>query len=114
VYSFVERDAGGVSVMALIGEHDVATASELDERLDALQAGGRAVVVDLAGATFVDSAIIGTLINARRRADASNTGFAVAAGHATGIVRRAIEIGGLLDSLGVCDTRDAAIEAAGV
>jgi anti-sigma B factor antagonist len=114
VYSFVERDAAGVSVMALIGEHDVTTASELDERLAGVQATGQPVVVDLGSATFVDSAIIGTLINARRRADACSAGFAVAAGEATGIVRRALEIGGLLDSLGVCETRDAAIAAAGV
>jgi anti-anti-sigma factor len=114
VQSFVERDAGGgVSVMALVGEHDVSTASELDQRLGALQAGGRCVVVELAGAAFVDSAIIGTLINARRRADAGQAGFAIAAGGPDGIVRRALRISGLLDTLGVYETREAAIVAAG-
>jgi anti-anti-sigma factor len=115
VHSFVERDAGGgVSVMTLVGEHDVSTAPELDQRLAALQAGGRRVVVDLAGATFVDSSIIGTLINARRRADAGQAGFAVAAGDPDSVVRRALVIGGLLDTLGVFDTRGAAIAAAGL
>jgi anti-anti-sigma factor len=100
--------------MALVGEHDVTSAPELDQRLATLQAAGRPVAVDLAGATFVDSSIIGTLINARRRADAGGAGFAVAAGDPAGIVRRALEISGLLDTLGVWDTRDAAIAAAGV
>jgi anti-anti-sigma factor len=99
--------------MALVGEHDVTTAPELDQRLAALQAGGRGVAVDLGGATFVDSAIIGTLLNARRRAETQDSGFAVAAGDVAGIVHRVLEVTGLLDTLRVCDSRDAAIAAAG-
>jgi anti-sigma B factor antagonist len=113
VYSFVEGDVGGgVSVVALVGEHDVSTAPELDQRLAALQARGRCVAVDLAGAAFVDSSIVGTLLNARRRADAEGLGFAVAAGDPTGIVQRALEISGLVESLGVYDSRSAAVTAA--
>jgi anti-sigma B factor antagonist len=113
VNTIVERDVGGVSVVALLGEHDVTTAPALGERLAALQAAGRPVAIDLAAATFVDSSIIGTLLNARRRAEAGGTGFAVALGGADGIVRRAVEIMNLQEDLGVCDGRLAAIAAAG-
>ena len=64
--------AEDVVVVVVEGEHDIYTAPTLRERLDEAIARGAGVVVDLTGATFVDSSVLGALLDARRRAlDAS-------------------------------------------
>jgi anti-anti-sigma factor len=52
---------GNVTVVRLIGEHDVSTVDELRATLDTLPA-APAVVVSLAEATFFDSSVIHTLV----------------------------------------------------
>jgi anti-sigma B factor antagonist len=53
----------GVTLLALRGEFDMAAASLLRERIDACTAG--ALVVDLGETTFIDSAILKELLQAR-------------------------------------------------
>lgn len=56
----------GVPGIAVQGEIDLAVAPELQERLDAAIAGTLgALVLDLSGATFLDSTGIGLLLRAR-------------------------------------------------
>jgi len=74
------RSAGGVTLRAelrdstleltVAGDLDMATALELETRLDAhLRAGGvNAVVLDLARVGFIDSAGVGALVAIRERA----------------------------------------------
>jgi len=52
-----------VPVVVLEGEVDLAVAPNLQEKLDALIAGGQStIVVDLLGATFLDSIALGVLV----------------------------------------------------
>jgi anti-sigma B factor antagonist len=61
----------GVQIISLGGEVDVHTAPRLDEELaGATGSGARRVVVDFAGASFIDSSVLGVLLEARRRLDA--------------------------------------------
>ena len=72
--------AGDVVVVVVEGEHDIYTAPTLRERLDEAIGRGGGVVVDLTGATFVDSSVLGALLDARRRALEAGQGFVVCVG----------------------------------
>jgi anti-sigma B factor antagonist len=104
--------AGDVVVVVVEGEHDIYTAPTLRERLDEALARGGGVVVDLTGATFVDSSILGALLDARRRAQEGSIGFVVSVGAAVEPgVQRILDITGLVPVLPVIDGREAAISA---
>jgi anti-sigma B factor antagonist len=58
----------GVQIVSLGGEVDAHTAQRLDEEIaDAMEDGARRVVVDLAGASFIDSTVVGVLLRAHQR-----------------------------------------------
>src|SRR5215218_5605394 len=59
--------AGDVVVVVVEGEHDIYTAPALRDRLDEAIGRGGGIVVDLTGATFVDSSVLGALLGARSR-----------------------------------------------
>ena len=64
------RIGRGVHVVALGGEIDLHTAPRLDEELfGAIGDGAERLLVDLGGATFVDSTVLGVLLRAHRRLD---------------------------------------------
>jgi anti-sigma B factor antagonist len=107
----LERE-GGLAVLDLSGEHDLNTAEPLRERLDSLIEDGVPVVVDLSRATFVGSAILGILLDARRRAHEAGLGFAMANGDGADPVARVLEVTGLSSELPVHSTRDGAISDA--
>ncbi len=70
-------------------------------------------MVDLTGATFVDSSVLGALLDARRRALEAKQGFVVCVGDAVEPgVQRILDITGLVPVLPVINGREAAIEAA--
>ena len=105
--------AGDVIVVVIEGEHDIYTAPTLRERLDEALDRGGGVVVDLTGATFVDSSVLGALLDARRRAHESEQGFVVSIGDTVEPgVRRILDITGLVPVLPVVNGRDEAIAAA--
>lgn len=105
--------AGDVVVVVVEGEHDIYTAPTLRERLDeALERRG-GVVVDLTKATFVDSSVLGALLDARRRAHDASQGFVVCVGDSVEPgVRRILDITGLVPVLPVVEGREEAIAAA--
>ena len=105
--------AGDVVVVVVEGEHDIYTAPTLRERLgEALERGG-GVVVDLTAATFVDSSVLGALLDARRRAHDAGQGFVVCIGEKVEPgVRRILDITGLVPVLPVVNGREEAIAAA--
>jgi anti-sigma B factor antagonist len=108
----LERTDAGISVLTISGEHDLNTAPDLRRRLGELMDGGESVVVDLSPASFVDSTILGVILEGRRQAIEGGRGFAVAQGDGTEAVTRVLEITGLRDELPVHETRDGALEAA--
>jgi anti-sigma B factor antagonist len=107
-----ERAEPGVEVITFSGEHDLNTAPELRDKLAAVIRDRVPVVVDLSGAAFVDSSILGTLVDARRQAEDREVGFAVAFTGGAQPVERVLEVTGLDSTLPVHPTRAAAIEAA--
>src|SRR4051812_49489060 len=60
----LDETAGDVVVVVVEGEHDIYTAPTLRERLDEALGRGGGIVVDLTGATFVDSSVLGALLDA--------------------------------------------------
>lgn len=73
---FEER---GVTIVELTGDVDVSEATELRDLLGGLVAGtAPGVLVDLDGVRFIDSAGIGILVTAQRRAGEAGSRFAVA------------------------------------
>lgn len=107
----VERDPDGVSVVGLLGEHDLGTVPAVRDALNAAAARG-ALVIDLSPATFVDSSILGAILAAQREAAAAGTGFAVACDGGADPVRKVLEITGLSAELPVHPSRAAAVAAA--
>lgn len=109
----LDRGDGGVAVVVVEGEHDVYTAPSLSDELDGLFNEAVPFVIDLTGATFVDSSVLRVLLEAKRRADEGGIGFAVALGQDdSGPVRRVLDITGLVPVLPVYSAREEAIEAA--
>jgi anti-sigma B factor antagonist len=110
----VLEDAAEDVVMVVVeGEHDIYTAPTLRERLDEAIGRGNGVVVDLTGATFVDSSVLGALLDARRRALDAGQGFVVCVGDEVEPgVQRILDITGLVPVLPVVNGREEAIRAA--
>ncbi|MDP9188063.1 MAG: STAS domain-containing protein [Actinomycetota bacterium] len=101
-------------MLTISGEHDLNTAPGLRARLNELLDGDQGIVVDLSPATFVDSSILGVILDARRRASEAGQGFAVAQTDGAEAVGRVLEITGLRAELPVHDQREsAAAQASG-
>lgn len=96
-----------ITVVSLLGEHDLATAAEVRSALGALL-DRASIVVDLSETEFVDSSTIYALVDGRMLASehGSRMSFQVQAGSA---VQRVLETCGLLKVWPVCTSRDEAI-----
>ena len=109
---------GDVLVVVVRGEHDIYTAPTLRDRLEeALGSGGAkaptGVIVDLSAATFLDSSILGALLEARRQALERGIGYVVCLGpEPEAGVQRILEITGLVPVFPVVGSRAEALEAA--
>ena len=110
----LERGDDGLTVVLIQGEHDLSTAPVLRSQLEQLISDGGPLVVDLTEATFIDSSILGTVLQARRDATEAEVGFAVAHGGGADAVERVLEITGLRADLPVHRSReDARAQALG-
>jgi anti-sigma B factor antagonist len=68
--SVTVSSTGSQSVLAVRGDVDVHSASQLQDRLlQVIAAGQRSVVVDLTGLSFLDSTGLGVLVTARNEAE---------------------------------------------
>jgi anti-sigma B factor antagonist len=108
----LERNDKGPSVLTISGEHDLSTAPNLRRRIDGLLDEGIPTVVDLSPATFIDSSILGVILDGRRRASEAQIGFAVARAGGSEAVDRVLEVTGLRAELPVHAQREEAIIAA--
>ena len=95
----IERrsDADGTARLILRGELDLASRGDLHEALVAEQRAGTAVIVVLDQLEYLDSAGIGELVEASRRARSAGLRFAVTPG--LGNARRVLCISGALTQL---------------
>ena len=108
----LERTDDRLSVLTISGEHDLSTAPELRRRLDQLLDQGTAGVVDLSPATFIDSSILGVVLDCRRRASEAGVGFTVFHANGADAVDRILEVTGLRNELPVYAGREEAVDAA--
>jgi anti-sigma B factor antagonist len=107
----LERTDAGVAVVTISGEHDLSTAPNLRRRLDSLLDDGTVTVVDLSPATFIDSSILGVILDGRRRAAEREIGFAVVHSNGADAVDRVLEVTGLRAELPVHARREDAYSA---
>ena len=95
------------------GEHDLATAGDLRERIETAVSRARGVVIDLTQATFIDSAVLQALLSGRDQAHTAGIAYVIALDDGTGhAVTRLLELTGLDRRLELEKSRDAAVRAA--
>jgi anti-sigma B factor antagonist len=107
-----ERTEAGLASLTITGEHDLSTAPQLRRRLEELLDEGTGVVLDLSRATFIDSSILGVILDAKRRAAEAKVGYAVLHTNGADPVDRVLEVTGLRAELPVHTAREAATAAA--
>lgn len=100
----------GAVVVILGGEHDLYSADRLRQTFDDLLFGNERLIVDLSNAEFIDSTIIGVLVQATNRADGRDRRFTVVLGTAP-VVERILEITGVMTVLNVVPTVELALAA---
>ena len=104
----VERPAPGTAVVVFSGEHDMATKGELGELLDSLLSQDDLLVADFSAASFVDSSVLGVMLDANEHARSLGKTFRLQLGTAD-IVRRAFEISGVFGVIERVTTREEAL-----
>ena len=108
----LERTDAGPVVLTISGEHDLSTAPNLRRQLDVLLDERAVAVVDLSPATFIDSSILGVILDGRRRASDAGIGFEVVQSRGAEAVDRVLEVTGLRTELPVHESRETALAAA--
>jgi len=102
----------GVAVVLLEGEHDVYTAPAVTGKIEACLSAGKPIVVDLTGASFIDSSILRALIMARNGSQERSLGFAVCLDqNEDSAVKRIFEVARAQELFPVLPTQTEAIEA---
>ena len=100
----------GHSVISLHADHDLSTADSVRSALESARQHGRPIVVDLSGATFVDSAVLGILVSEHRQAGQAGLGFNVVMGEQSArSVQRLIELTRIDTVLTIVPTRAEAV-----
>jgi anti-sigma B factor antagonist len=102
----------GLAVVSISGEHDLNTAPDLGSQLARLIAEDEGIVVDMSPASFVDSSILGVILDSRRSAHDAGQAFEVVHDGETEAVARVLEITGLRRELPVHQESSAAVAAA--
>ena len=108
----VERPLDGTAVVVFAGEHDLATKGEVYELLSSLIDANELVVADFSSASFVDSSMIGVLLDTNEQARALGKTFRLQLGTAA-IVQRAFEICGVFTVIDRVTTREEALAQGG-
>jgi anti-anti-sigma factor len=102
------RPGDGIVVVEFNGEHDSSTKAERAELLSRLIDGNVHVVVDVSQSQFIDSTFIHNVLVANRLASERGKTFRLQVG-TTPIVRRALEVSGILDSVSIAYNREGAL-----
>jgi anti-anti-sigma factor len=109
----VSAEGPGLAVVTLRGEVDAYRASHLEEQLESIFDRGASVVVDLSGATFVDSVTLLALLKARAAAEERGVGFVLLMEESTGYyVLRIFELTRLTSVFTIFRNRADALDAA--
>ena len=98
------------ALVVLGGEHDLNSADELQKTFDQSLAVCDHLIVDLSTADFIDSTIIGVLLETKKHAIERDRKFNVVLGTAP-IVERILEVTGVVARLNVVPTVERALAA---
>jgi anti-anti-sigma factor len=98
------------ALVVLGGEHDLYSADQLRQTIDMSLSGCDHLIVDLSSAEFIDSTIIGVLVQSMKKASGVGCKFSVVLGTAP-VVERALEVSGVLPLLNVMPTVERALAA---
>ena len=103
----------GVVLVRVHGEHDVFTAPALREQVHGAIEQSAPLVIDLSGATFIDSSVLAVLLGGLRRAREADLGYAlILPGEEGAPVRRIFEVTGLVPVFAIQPTESEAVAAA--
>jgi len=97
-----------VSLVRLIGEHDLSTQEQITSAIDAALQGGNDVVIDLRSASFIDSSTLQALVAGSRKATEAGKRLLLVIGEERAVVQ-VFELTGLLDSFDCADSPESAI-----
>ena len=98
----------GVAVVECTGEHDMTTREEVDRLFRLLVSESELVVIDVSEARFIDSSFVNNVLKADRLARQQAKVLRLQIG-TTPIVRRVLEISGVVGKLDCVDARDEAL-----
>jgi anti-anti-sigma factor len=107
----VERIGTDVAVFELHGDHDMATAGELERLLNEALGEGRGIVIDLSDAQFIDSAVVHGLYKAQDGLERQGRRLVLQI-KAASLVLGVLEITGLTTAAAIADDRRQAIAIA--
>jgi anti-anti-sigma factor len=101
-----------VLVVALAGEHDLASRERVRGPVDGALEAGLAVVVDLREADFIDSVVAAVFLEARKKAKQRNLGLGIVLSDSTdNSVRRMFELSTLTTVFAVYPSPEVAVTA---
>lgn len=104
--------ADDVLVVALAGEHDLASRDSVRGALQGALEAGLGVVIDLRDADFVDSVVAAVLLEARKEAKHRDLGLGIVLSDASGnAVRRMFDVSELTSVFAVYPSPEAALAA---
>ncbi len=98
----------GTAIVECTGEHDMTTREEVDRLLGLLISENGLVVIDVSEARFIDSSFVNNILKADRLARQQEKVLRLQVGTAQ-IVRRVLEISGILEKLDCVTSRDEAL-----
>jgi anti-anti-sigma factor len=103
----IARPGERTTVVELIGEHDLHTMQKLSPVLDSLAAVNDVLIVDLTRTEFMDSTVLKELVRAKHALE-QHEGRLVLSGVLEPVVRRTLEVSGMIDYFNVVETWDGA------
>jgi anti-anti-sigma factor len=104
----IEPSPSGTAVVVFTGEHDLASQVEVRDLLDGLVSSHDLVVADFSDACFVDSSIIGVLMEMNKEATSQGRVFRLQLATAD-IVHRAFDLRHVSEVIEIFSTRDDAL-----
>jgi len=107
----VEQYAHASWRITFTGEHDMSTVPAIRQALDEVFGYGTNILLDFSEATFIDSSVLGQLVEAQRRADANTDERLVLAVPPASPPALVIDLTGMREVLRIYDSRDEAAEA---
>ena len=106
------EEQGDVTVVSLVGEHDLLTGDVVRKQLGISATSGRGLVVSLMKTTFFDSQIVHALFDAHHQLGERNRKLVLHVATAS-IVRRVLDVSSLSDTVSCTGSIEEAIALAG-